>query len=230
MAKNKNNNENEDDDNGFKFMSGDDFLKRLREDSKRNQKMHDIGMKTTTDGYSDIAEAMHVIGDEINRSDDLNIASMLTVSRTFEAVFGAFMKEADAHSVSEDTQKKFLTECGIVMAGEEGCFHCAPGGIRLHDLQVIAGMAAMRFFLFARLRKISSSLPIIRQMVEDGGNPDTALQMLHEAMSSAASMMLNLDKLGFSLREDHPIATKAREGVEEARALATEILASKNKS
>ena len=154
--------------------------------------------------------------DEINRSNDLNIAAMLPLTKTFEAVFHAFRSEADASAVHEDNEKRFMMECGIVCA-DEGCFHCAPGGIHLHDMQIVAGLAAMRFFLFARLRKIQTAMPIIEKMVE-GDDLEAAASRLDETMRSASAMMEMLHKLGFCLLANHPVAIKAEEGSKAATA------------
>ena len=223
----KNNNEDNDGENeGVPFFIGSpkDFLKKMQAEGRKRDTMHGVQSKAAIDGYADVAEGMHIVSDEINRSNDLNIAAMLSASRTFDSVFKAMMGEVDAQEVHHDQHKKFIAECGIVAAGEDGCFHCAPGGVHLHDVQLLAGVVAMRYFLFSRLRKISTSLPLIREVAADG-QEETALAMLTEAMASVSAMMVNIEKLGFVLREDHPVTIKAKAGAAEAGALRAEIAA-----
>lgn len=202
----------------------EDLLKHLKEGQRRDKKLKECGTKSATDGYSDIAESMHIMMDEINRSSDLNVAAMLTISKTFDAVFQAFMNEADAQCVDGDVGRKFLGEAGLV--DHSSCEHCgshsANGGIHLHDLQVVAGIAAMRFYLFSRLRKINTCLPLIKEVL-DGGDPDTAAAMLQEGMNSVTGMMSNLNKMGLTLIPEHPVAIKATEGMFAAGKLAVEI-------
>jgi hypothetical protein len=214
--------DNNNDNDGLNFSSAEDFIKSMKARHAQKKKMDGMHARFATDGYADIAESMHIMNDEINRSEDLNVAAMMTVSRTFESVFRAFMKEADSGEIVNDQGRRFLMEAGIVSAGEDGCFHCAPGGVRLHDLQLVAGMSAMRFFLFSRMRKVKTSLPMIREVFEDG-DPDTALRMLEEAMGSITCMMTALYKLGFELRDDHPVAIMATEGSVESKALMVRI-------
>lgn len=201
--------------------AGFNAFKRFLDEQMGGEHFRQAQAQSRADGHADVADSIHVLMDEINRSNDLNVASMLCLSKTFEAVFTAFRKEADAQSVHEDPDRKFLMESGIVCS-DEGCFHCAPGGVHLHDLQIVAGVSAMRFFLFARLRKIETTLPIIRDIMKSG-DLESAARMLNEAMHSASSMMKNLEKLGFSLLDTHPVAIKAKAGAEEAGKLMNEI-------
>lgn len=197
--------------------------KFMNERAGMDKKIYDVHAQSASDGRADVAEAIHIMMDEINRSADLNVAAMLCLSKTFEAVFSAFRAEVDAKSVHEDDDRRFLMESGIVCA-DDGCSHCAPGAVRLHDLQIVAGISAMRFFLFSRLRKIETTLPLVREIVSNG-NLDMAAAMLEEAMSSASSMMKSLEKLGFSVAESHPVAIKSRAGANEAIKLMDEIIA-----
>jgi hypothetical protein len=219
--------------NEFNDGSEDDVLKSFESAMKSQRKRHDLmrqlAAKSASDGHSDVAEAMHIISDEINRSSDLNVGAMICVSKTFDSTFRAIMKEIDANSVAGDPASQFVAECGIVNDAD-GCFHCAPGSIHLHDLQLLSVMAAFRFFLFSRLRKIESALPIIRQTL-DGGDPEMAHGMLAEAMASVGSMMKNISKMGFDLRHDHPVAELVRSGNFRAGELMGDIiktLAAKN--
>lgn len=212
--------------NEFNDGAEDDVLKSFEKAMQSHKMRHEVTqkvvMKAVVDGHSDVAEAMHIISDEINRSSDLNVGAMLCVSKTFDSTFRAIMKEINADSITNDNTSRFIAECGIVN-DTDGCFNCAPGSIHLHDLQLLSAMAAFRFFLFSRLRKIDSSLPLVQRVLDDG-NPEEAQAMLAEAMTSVTSMMGNLHKMGFVLRDDHPVAELVRDGSLKAGHLMGDIL------
>jgi hypothetical protein len=207
-----------DDDADFK-----EFEKSMKRREKFNKKVGEIGFKSRADGSSDVAEAMHIMGDHINRSSRLNVGAMLSVSSTFESVFRAFMEAVDPGLEDGDPVSKFIKSCGIVDDGECSC--CSKAGdIELHDLQLVAGIAAIRFFLFARLRKIGSALPIIEEVLKDG-QPEKALAMLGESMDSVGMMMENMHKLGLGLRKDHPLVEKVDEGITKSKEMVERIKA-----
>jgi hypothetical protein len=194
-----------------------EFFESMQKQKAHNERMNDIGIKSMSDGYSDVADSIHLIYDEINRSESLNVAAMLAISRTFDAVFKAFATEADSSSVEDDEHRKFISSCGIVAASNGECPGCAPGSILLHDLQVAAGFAAMRFFLFARLRKIETAIPILEADVDE--HPERVITSLREVVLSAGSLVDLIKKMGFDIREDHPISQRTEDGIRRATAL-----------